>query len=61
MLTKAEGLGYWDRDRYLGWCFFTSPIDKTLTTRKQAIDFADEYPDTEVTGTDLSPIQPSLV
>ncbi|KAF4456067.1 hypothetical protein F53441_1788 [Fusarium austroafricanum] len=26
-----------------------------------AIDFADEYPQTEVTGTDLSPIQPALV
>lgn len=26
-----------------------------------AIDFADEYPDTTVLGTDLSPIQPDLV
>jgi len=26
-----------------------------------AIDFADEYPDTAVLGTDLSPIQPAMV
>ncbi|KAG4441068.1 hypothetical protein IFR05_003422 [Cadophora sp. M221] len=34
-----------------------APIDGNI----EAIDFADEHPNTEVIGTDLSPIQPSLV
>lgn len=35
--------------------------DVSTGTGIWAIDFADEYPDTEVVGTDLSPIQPAFV
>lgn len=37
------------------------PPEPSIHGRKQAIDFADENPDVQVTGTDLSPIQPTLV
>ncbi len=37
------------------------PLSERSDARKQAIDFADEHPNTDVIGTDLSPIQPSLV
>ncbi|CAI4216027.1 unnamed protein product [Parascedosporium putredinis] len=36
-------------------------VDIGTGTGVWAIDFADEYPDTEVIGTDLSPIQPTWV
>ncbi|KAJ9142423.1 Methyltransferase domain-containing protein [Pleurostoma richardsiae] len=36
-------------------------VDIGTGTGIWAIDFADEYPDTEVIGTDISPIQPSWV
>jgi len=48
---------------------FAAPIEKTIErcldigtgTGIWAIDFADEFPDTTVIGTDLSPIQPDVV
>jgi len=36
-------------------------LDLGTGTGIWAIDFADEYPSTAILGTDLSPIQPSLV
>jgi ubiquinone/menaquinone biosynthesis C-methylase UbiE len=36
-------------------------LDVGTGTGIWAIDFADEYPNTAVLGTDLSPIQPSMV
>jgi ubiquinone/menaquinone biosynthesis C-methylase UbiE len=52
----------------LGDKLFLAPLDKPAKvldvgtgTGVWAIDFADEFPGSEVTGTDLSPIQPSWV
>ncbi|OCT51755.1 putative methyltransferase [Cladophialophora carrionii] len=39
----------------------TSVLDVGTGTGTWAIDMADEYPDADVVGTDLSPIQPSYV
>ncbi len=40
---------------------FKRCLDIGTGTGIWAIDFADEYPDTTVIGTDLSPIQPDVV
>ncbi|KAJ5291068.1 hypothetical protein N7478_000319 [Penicillium angulare] len=57
------------RSLVLNGALFRAPVDKNLQraldvgtgTGIWAIDFADNYPGTEVVGTDLSPIQPSWV
>lgn len=36
-------------------------LDVATGTGSWAIDFGDEYPEAEVIGTDLSPIQPAFV
>ncbi|KAJ6178230.1 hypothetical protein N7519_008691 [Penicillium mononematosum] len=57
------------RNLVLNGCLFRAPLDNNIQraldigtgTGIWAIDFADSFPSTEVTGTDLSPIQPSWV
>ncbi|KAJ5472346.1 Cytochrome P450E-classgroup I [Penicillium desertorum] len=57
------------RNLVLNGCLFRAPLDSNIQraldigtgTGIWAIDFADSFPSTEVTGTDLSPIQPSWV
>ncbi|KAJ5254274.1 hypothetical protein N7497_011418 [Penicillium chrysogenum] len=57
------------RNLVLNGCLFRAPLDSNIQraldigtgTGIWAIDFADSFPSAEVTGTDLSPIQPSWV
>ena len=57
------------RNLVLNGCLFRAPLENNIQraldigtgTGIWAIDFADSFPNTEVTGTDLSPIQPSWV
>ncbi|CAG8908866.1 unnamed protein product [Penicillium egyptiacum] len=57
------------RNLVLNGCLFRAPLDSNIKraldigtgTGIWAIDFADSFPSAEVTGTDLSPIQPSWV
>ncbi|CAF3620718.1 unnamed protein product [Fusarium graminearum] len=46
----------------LGGKLYLAPIDKDkITVRIWALDFADEHPNVEAIGTDISPIQPAWV
>ncbi|KAJ3537848.1 hypothetical protein NM208_g6153 [Fusarium decemcellulare] len=40
---------------------FLAPLKQNIQARIWAIDFADEYPNAQVIGTDLSPIQPTWI
>ncbi|KAK7417101.1 hypothetical protein QQZ08_011760 [Neonectria magnoliae] len=52
--------GHWNRDRNLGYvCFETILKARKKDNNDPYSDFADEFPATEVIGTDVSPIQPS--
>ena len=53
-----------------GRCLFKAPLDRDTLKRALdigtgtgvwAMDFADEFPDCEIIGTDISPIQPRWV
>lgn len=48
-----------------GQCTTNAPLPLSeplvIYTNLQHSDFADEYPETEVIGTDISPIQPSWI
>ncbi|MBE3044961.1 methyltransferase domain-containing protein [Candidatus Bathyarchaeota archaeon] len=56
---ESGGCGH--RDRVLGNVSFPGPIDRSppAAANRPPSDFADAYPDTEVIGIDISPIQPS--
>lgn len=67
--TEAMDLFHHSNTFVFSGKLFLAPIQKTIQkavdigtgTGIWAIDFADEFPDTEVIGTNVSPIQPSWV
>ena len=60
LTISAESAGCRYRDRVLGDVRIASSPRPVLANQPRS-DFADEYPNCEVVGTDLSPIQPTWI